>query len=77
VKRTEHGAALGDDGKLRSTCHGVYLGGALGDGVLYGFCSECWKPIVRLNPKTGRKEWLDGEEPWTKKRLRTVQETSR
>lgn len=57
---------------LLSPCHATTLGAALGDGVYYGMCKECFTPIIRLNPKTGEQEWLDNEPPWTNKELRKV-----
>lgn len=49
------------------------LDASLGDGVLIGSCRVCHQNIVRLNPKTGRVEWLDGESPWTANALRPVE----
>lgn len=45
------------EGRARSECCGA--------GVWIGSCSACGKSICRVNPRTGRQEWLDGASPWT------------
>jgi len=55
-----------------SPCHQAEIWGSLGDGVFIGSCSECFKDVKRLNPRTGVEEWLDGESPWSAKNLRPV-----
>lgn len=52
----------------RSKCCNATLGAAMGDGILYGFCTQCYKACARKNPITGCLEWLDGEPPWTKQK---------
>ena len=56
----------------RSPCCGVKILTSLADGVLVGSCRKCEKPVVRLNPKTGKQEYLDNNSPWTTKKLRPV-----
>ena len=58
--------------ELLSPCCNVLIVASLGDGVVIGICSECGKDVIRLNPKTGQQEWLDGNSPWTDKALRPV-----
>lgn len=55
-----------------SPCCNAPVNGSLGDGVLIGSCSKCDESVVRLNPKTGIQEWLDGHSPWTQTPLREV-----
>ena len=57
---------------LVSPCHQATISTSLGDGVLIGSCSVCDEPVVRVNPRTGRQEWLDGHSPWTRRDLRPV-----
>ena len=58
--------------EMRSPCCSAVIDGSLADGVAMGSCSKCGKPVVRLNRATGVQEWLDGESPWTEKKLRPV-----
>ena len=48
------------------------LWASFGDGTLVGSCSVCSKEVVRVNPRTGVEEWLDGHSPWTTEPLRPV-----
>ncbi len=48
-----------------SECCGAKIDGTLADGVIVGWCSQCDKSVCRVNPRTGRSEWLDGASPWT------------
>jgi hypothetical protein len=50
---------------IKSECCGAKIYASLGDGVLIGSCAACDKIVCRMNPRTGRSEWLDGESPWT------------
>lgn len=47
-----------------SECCKAKIDGSLGDGVLIGSCGECHKMVCRVNPRTRRREWLDGASPW-------------
>lgn len=58
--------------KLLSLCHNAKIDASLGDGVLMGSCSVCGENVVRVNPRIGKQEWLDGKSPWTQKELRLV-----
>ena len=58
--------------EIRSPCHHAALWSSLVDGVYAGSCSACFAFVVRLNPRTGEVEWLDGEPPWTTKPLRPM-----
>lgn len=51
-------------------CKGARIYMSLSDGVIVGSCSECNKNIVRVNPRTGKQEWLHGESPWTEEDAR-------
>jgi hypothetical protein len=53
------------NGKVISTCHNSKLDGSRGDGVSIGSCQECGVDVVRINPRTGVEEYLDGKSPWT------------
>ena len=56
---------------LLAPCHPeATIGSALADGVLVGTCMDCLTMVVRINPKTGVEEWLDGRSPWTEGDLR-------
>ena len=55
---------------LLSPCHQAPIEASYGDGVLIGSCSTCGKDVVRVNPRIGKQEWLDGNSPWTERRLR-------
>ncbi|HZT98983.1 MAG TPA: hypothetical protein VFA10_04950 [Ktedonobacteraceae bacterium] len=59
--------------ELLSPCHQAVIEASLGDGVLIGSCSACGTNVVRVSPRTGKQEWLDGESPWTQKELRLVE----
>lgn len=50
---------------MKSECCNARISASLGDGVLLGTCRECMKIVIRKNPRTGKREWLDGESPWT------------
>jgi hypothetical protein len=50
---------------LVSPCHSAPIDASLGDGVLIGSCSQCYKTVIRINPTTGEQEWLDGKSPWS------------
>ncbi len=58
----------------KSPCCKATIDASLGDGVLIGRCKHCGTMVSRLNPKTGRLEWLDGESPWTNEDLRSMDE---
>ena len=58
----------------KSECCNANISGSFGDGVLIGTCDECHKAVCRMNSKTGKSEWLDGDNPWTKKELRPMEE---
>lgn len=60
------------DGKVKSTCCNSRLGSASGDGVTYGFCESCGESVVRVNPRTGFEEFLDGQSIWSQGDLRPV-----
>jgi hypothetical protein len=51
-----------------SECCTAPIDGSLSDGVLVGHCSKCSKSISRINPVTGKAEWLDGKSPWDRER---------
>lgn len=55
-----------------SPCHQAKILCSLGDGVMIGSCEVCHVCVVRINPKTGVEEWLDGNSPWTPLPLRPV-----
>jgi hypothetical protein len=57
---------------MHSPCCSATIDASLADGVMMGSCSKCHKPVVRMNRATGVQEWLDGESPWTEKKLRPV-----
>ena len=59
---------------LLSPCHQATLLASLSDGVLIGSCSVCDEPVVRVNPCTGRQEWVEGHSPWTRRALRPVED---
>jgi len=48
-------------------CKGARIDGSMSDGVMVGSCSKCGKNVVRMNPRTGKQEWLHGESPWSEK----------
>jgi hypothetical protein len=50
-----------------SPCHHATILLGLGDGVLVGSCSICNADVFRANPRTGRREWLDGESTGTER----------
>jgi hypothetical protein len=58
---------------LLSPCHHVPLYAARADGVIVGSCPKCDEDVVRVNPCTGRQEWLDGHSPWSSSDLRPVE----
>lgn len=59
--------------RLSPCCH-ANIGASLADGVLVGHCTQCHKDLCRVNPRTGAREWLDGESPWsTRDDLRKMQ----
>lgn len=64
TEHTENGKVV--DGKVVSTCHGCLTSLSRADGVFVGWCQECNVAIVRINPRTGAEEFLDGRSPWTK-----------
>jgi hypothetical protein len=40
---------------------------------LTGVCDICGKTVMRVNPETGRQEWLpEGEDPLTRRQLELV-----
>lgn len=47
-----------------SPCCSVNIDASLGDGVLIGSCSKCSQNVCRVNPRTGKAEWLEGKSPW-------------
>ncbi|MBU0531561.1 MAG: hypothetical protein ABIG32_01255 [Candidatus Uhrbacteria bacterium] len=51
--------------KHKSPCCNATIDGSLGDGVLIGSCAKCGQSVCRVDPKTRKAEWLDGESPWT------------
>ncbi len=53
-----------EDEKL-SLCCRAKIFGSLGDGVIIGTCSTCDTNVARVNPRTGKREWLNGASPWT------------
>ena len=55
-----------------SPCHNAAIFGSLGDGVVIGSCSVCGKMVTRRDRRSGVPEWLDGESPWTTKKLRAI-----
>lgn len=57
---------------LKSPCCDAVIHGSRGDGVFVGSCSVCTAYVVRLNPRTGVEEWLDGKSPWTTEELRPI-----
>lgn len=57
---------------LRSPCHVHRLSVVRADGVWVGHCDGCNAECVRMNPRTGLFEWLDGQSPWTSQELRPV-----
>lgn len=60
--------------RIKSPCCDATIGASLADGVLAGYCHKCNKAVVRVNPETGKREWLDGKQPWTHEELRPVDE---
>jgi exosome complex RNA-binding protein Csl4 len=59
----ENGSVV--NGKVISTCCNSTLSSARGDGVSYGFCAKCGDAVVRINPRTGVEEYLDGDSIWS------------
>ena len=57
---------------LLSPCCASRILFSRGDGVNIGSCSVCNTDVIRMNPLTGREEWLDGNSPWTRDALRAV-----
>jgi len=57
-------------GDILSSCHDAPLDTSLSDGVLVGSCRECGHNVVRVNPRTGVEEYLDGASPWVYASLR-------
>lgn len=49
---------------LLSPCCQTTIVASRGDGVTMGSCSACNKTVCRVNPTTGKEEWLDGNSPW-------------
>lgn len=49
----------------QSPCHHIVMHMSRGDGVTIGICSLCGKNVIRINPRTQKEEWLNGESPWT------------
>lgn len=58
---------MADKTEKLSPCCNKQILASRGDGVFIGFCAGCKKNVARVNPRTGKKEWLDGASPWTKK----------
>ena len=59
-------------GPERSPCHPAYdlEGGSLsydGVNILCGACPHCESTVARVNPRTDRKEWLNGLPFYTEK----------
>ena len=51
---------------VKSPCHrNSKIVSSLGDGVLVGSCEKCGANLLRINPRTGKQEWLHGASPWT------------
>lgn len=42
----------------KSKCCKAKIWASLGDGIMMGTCSECMKTVCRINPKTGKQEWI-------------------
>lgn len=38
---------------------------SVADGIVVGSCAKCGKNVVRLNPRTGKQEWLHGVSAWS------------
>lgn len=57
---------------LLSPCCLANIGGSLGDGVIIGSCTKCYKQLTRVNPTTGVAEWLDGKSPWAQEDFRPI-----
>ena len=56
---------LMEDIDSASRCCNATILMSRGDGVMMGTCARCDETVCRLNPRTGRAEWLNGESPWT------------
>ena len=56
----------------RSPCCNARVDFSLADGVQVGSCETCGKYVVRVNPRSGAEEFLDGESPWFEGDLRPV-----
>lgn len=61
-------------GSPSSPCCGASIDASRGDGVWIGSCSACGANVIRINPRTGRQEWLDGASPWTTRSLRSAEQ---
>lgn len=59
--------------KSQSPCCNATIDAGLGDGVLIGSCSACGQSVCRVNPQTGKSEWLDGKSPWFRGELRLME----
>lgn len=60
-----------------SPCCNAVIDASRADGVLVGSCSSCGEDVLRIHPKTGKEEWLDGKSPWTDTALRPVGQEER
>lgn len=58
--------------EMLSPCCSAKIDASLVDGVMIGSCSKCSTYVVRMNPRTGVQEWLDGKSPWTEEDLTPV-----
>lgn len=56
-----------------SNCHNAQISSSRADGVTVGYCTVCDEPVVRINPRTGVEEWLEGASPWSADSLRPVE----
>jgi len=45
-------------------CHDKPMDSSLGDGVAIGSCRVTGDAVIRVNPRTGKLEWLNGCSPW-------------
>lgn len=48
-------------------CHDEPMDASLADGVMIGSCRAGGGPVIRVNPRTGKAEWLNGCSPWDRR----------
>lgn len=64
--------------EIRPDCHpDAVINASLADGVLAGSCSVCGRWVVRVNPKTGQPEALEGRSPWDCQETKNATEAKR